>query len=449
MMQEMILSAGIDIGTTTTHLVVSRLGIQTTEAFGTVPRAQIASKEILYQSPVYFTPLLADGDIDGKAVAAILEREYKAAGLTPADLKSGAVIVTGESACKGNAAHVLQEISALAGSFVAAQAGSELESYLSGKGAGADRISAETGKRVANIDIGGGTTNISLFQDGECIDTCCLHIGGRLVKRVGKETAVSRPLAELITDRRLTIRNLENDRADLCRLCDLLAGYIFSALGFRDGDVPEMLVADHLLKPAAPPDILTFSGGVAACMKEQKPDFVYGDIGVLLGKAVKAQAEKCGCCVAVPPGDPIRATVIGAGQFSMEISGSTIEYADIRFPLKNLPCVCTLEQVGSEPCAICPTDFSAPTFSSVSALAEKIMQSSGKLLEKKIPLIVITQADCAKALGLCLKSRLPKRYPFLCADGVACKRGDYIDIGAPVAGGRAVPVVVKTLVFGG
>ena len=140
MKSECILSAGIDIGTTTTHLILSRIGISVTGGFGTVPAVQITSKEIVYKSPVYFTPLFSNGEINGAAVAKIIEREYKAAGICAADLKSGAVIITGESACKGNSAEVLQDIAALSGDFVAAQAGSELESYLSGKGAEAEQI---------------------------------------------------------------------------------------------------------------------------------------------------------------------------------------------------------------------------------------------------------------------------------------------------------------------
>ena len=160
MEKEIILSAGIDIGTTTTQLVISRLTVSVSCGFGAPPQAEIAAKEIVYQSPVYFTPLLENGDIDLQGVALRIQKEYDSAGISPPDLKCGAVIITGESARKGNAAKVLSAISENSGDFVAAEAGSELESYLSGKGAGADKLSEDTGKTVANIDIGGGTTNI-------------------------------------------------------------------------------------------------------------------------------------------------------------------------------------------------------------------------------------------------------------------------------------------------
>lgn len=449
MTDEMILNAGIDIGTTTTHLIISKIGIRVTGGFGTVPRAQISSKEILYKSPVYFTPLLGNGEIDGKKVAAIIADEYKTAGISPHDLKSGAVIVTGESACKGNASYVLHEISELAGDFIAAQAGSELESYLSGKGSSADVISRETGKLTANIDIGGGTTNISLFENGKCLDTCCLNIGGRQIKRNGNAISFSEIVAKLISDSGIAITDLERDRENVYTLCGIMADCIFSALGYGDKNIPGYLVTDHLLKTKKRPDILTFSGGVAECMDGKQAEFAYGDIGVILGKAVERNVKRYGCEVFKNNSTPIRATVIGAGQFSMEISGSTIQYSGMKFPLKNLPCLCSLDEIGDFPCVICPKGEKAPSFSRVRALAQDIAAAANGMIEKNIPLVVMTREDYSKALGQCLKRELPDGYPFLCADGIDCKKGDYVDIGEPVADGRAVPVVVKTLVFGG
>ncbi len=449
MKQEMLLSAGIDIGTTTTHLIISKIGIRVTEGFGIVPKAEIASKEIVYQSPIYFTPLRADDCIDGKAVAAIIKAEYKAAGVAPADLKSGAVIITGESAGKRNAAEVLREISRLAGDFISAEAGNELESYLSGMGAGADALSRQTSKRVANLDIGGGTTDISVFENGVCVDTCCLHIGGRLIRKEKDGIHVSEHLANLLAEHGISVRDLEKDAEQIDCLCDNLADYIFSALGFCKREIPKALVTDHLLSKAARAELFTFSGGVAACMDSPMDRFAFGDIGIPLAQAVQRKVKQYGCTTAVCGASPLRATVIGAGQFSLEVSGSTILLTDVTFPLKNLPCICALEQVRDTPCAICPSVERAPSFQTLSALADDILQAAKRLLQRQLPLVVIVEADCAKALGQCLKRKLPAHYPLLCADGIACRQGDYIDIGAPVADGRAVPVVVKTLVFGG
>lgn len=448
MEKEIILSAGIDIGTTTTHLVISRLVISVSRGFGVPPQAEIAAKEIVYQSPVYFTPLLENGDINGAKVAQIIQKEYAAAGVTKADLKSGAVIVTGESAAKGNAQSVIHAVSELAGDFIAAQAGSELESLLSGRGAGADTLSRETDARVANIDIGGGTTNISVFESGDCVDTCCLHIGGRLIKKESAGICVSGAMQRLLQEENIKINSLEDSAETMIRLCSVLAGYIFTALGFCGGTLPQYLVTDHLLS-IKKPDIVTFSGGVAECMHRQLPDFAFGDIGVLLARAVQDAAKHLQVRVEPAGRSAIRATVIGAGQFSMEISGSTIRYSDIELPLKNLPCVKYISKLGSAPCALCLSGGKAPSFLQLTETAQKIVSAAEQLINRNIPLVVMTEADYSMALGQCLKRLLPKHYPLLCADGICCKEGDYIDIGKPVAGGMAVPVVVKTLVFGG
>lgn len=445
---ETILSAGIDIGTTTTHLVISRLGISISKGFGVVPSAQITSKEILYKSPVYFTPLLENGDIDGAGVAEIIEKEYNAAGIARADLKSGAVIITGESAAKGNARSVIDSISALAGDFIAAQAGSELESLLAGRGAGADILSKESGARVAAVDIGGGTTNISVFEDGECESTACLNIGGRLVREENGRLCVSPVIKKFTAQNNIEITDLKSSVTELNRLCEWLAKRIFTVLGFYGGGIEEYLITDHPLGKKRPETVL-FSGGVAECMGKTAEDFAYGDIGVLLARAVEKEIKTLGIRTAEPLGGAIRATVIGAGQFSLEISGSTIRYSDITLPLKNLPCVQRLSDIGSAPCAICLNGKKAPSFSELCETAEKIVAASRELIKKKIPIVVILKEDCSMALGNCIKRLLPNGCAFLCADGISCKSGDYIDIGKPVAGGMAVPVIVKTLVFGG
>lgn len=450
---EIILSAGIDIGTTTTHLIISKIGICVTGGFAVVPQAEITSKEIIYKSPVYFTPLNDNSSINAKKTAEIISTEYKKAGVKPQDLKSGAVIITGESANKRNSEQVLHAISKLAGSFVAAQAGTQLESYLAGMGSGADKISSDTGMITANVDIGGGTTNISVFDNGECIDDCCLNIGGRLVKELNDGTISFSPTVENICRKKnIVITDFTDEKSisNVKKLCEIMADIIAEALGFGYmTEFHDMCVADHSLTCGQRPQIVTFSGGVAQCMNEEHTIFEFGDIGVLLADAVKKSADKYPCKVIYENENPIRATVIGAGNFSMEISGSTIQYSDISLPIKNVRCVCELSQIGDELCAVCPKTVSSPSFEYVNNLAAEIYRSSKRLIENNLPLIVLIKYDFSKALGMCLKQLLPKNYPFICADSIVCKNGDYIDIGQPVANGKAVPVVVKTLVFGG
>ena len=153
-MHEVILSVGIDIGTSTTQLIFSRLTIENRASSYTVPRIQIVEKEVIYRSLIYFTPLKSSTEIDAEAVKKIVRDEYKAAGMTPEDVKTGAVIITGETARKQNANDVLEALSDLAGDFVVATAGPDLESVLSARGAGTDKLSHEHRTTVANLDVG-------------------------------------------------------------------------------------------------------------------------------------------------------------------------------------------------------------------------------------------------------------------------------------------------------
>ena len=162
MQTEEILSAGIDIGTSTTQLVFSRMILQNTGGFGRIPQIKVVSKEVIYESEIYFTPLSSREEIDGERVHEIIKKEYEKAGVCPADLATGAVIITGETSRKRNAESVVRAIADVAGEFVVATAGADLESVLAGKGAGAADLSQKTGKRVVNLDIGGGTTNMCL-----------------------------------------------------------------------------------------------------------------------------------------------------------------------------------------------------------------------------------------------------------------------------------------------
>ena len=212
-MKETILSVGIDIGTSTTQLIFSRLTIENLASSYMVPRIRIVDKEVTYRSEIYFTPLLSQTEIDAEKVKGIIEREYRKAGMKPEDLQTGAVIITGETARKQNANSVLASLSSMAGDFVVATAGPDLESVLSAKGAGADRISEEKRIAVANIDIGGGTSNIALFQKGSLKGTSCLDIGGRLIKVENGRISYIYPKIQKLAERH-GIRIAVGDRAD-------------------------------------------------------------------------------------------------------------------------------------------------------------------------------------------------------------------------------------------
>ena len=73
-------SVGLDVGTTTTSMIVSRLTVRDQASPFALPDLQIRDRQILYQSPVHFTPLIRDELIDGPALGRILAQEYRNAG---------------------------------------------------------------------------------------------------------------------------------------------------------------------------------------------------------------------------------------------------------------------------------------------------------------------------------------------------------------------------------
>ncbi|MDN6128004.1 MAG: ethanolamine ammonia-lyase reactivating factor EutA, partial [Tetragenococcus halophilus] len=187
MASEKILSVGIDLGTSTTQLVLSELTIENFASAFSVPRITISDKKVIYRSDVIFTPLLNETEIADEPIKKFVLAQYDKLDINKDDIQMGAVIITGETARKKNANRVLQALSGYAGDFVVATAGPDLESIIAGKGAGAQTYSEQNGNTIVNIDVGGGTSNLAVFKNGEVIDAACFDIGGRLIK-VDSET---------------------------------------------------------------------------------------------------------------------------------------------------------------------------------------------------------------------------------------------------------------------
>ncbi|SCI49351.1 reactivating factor for ethanolamine ammonia lyase [uncultured Flavonifractor sp.] len=475
LLHEVILSVGIDIGTSTTQLIFSRLTIENQASSYTVPRINIVDKEVIYRSRIYFTPLRSPTEIDAEAVKKIVRSEYRAAGITPEELKTGAVIITGETARKENANEVLSALSDLAGDFVVATAGPDLESVLSGRGAGADVLSKEKHTTVANLDIGGGTTNIALYEKGTLRGTCCLDVGGRLIKVAdGRISYIYPKIQALAKDNGIEIK--VGDRAypeQLYGVCRLMAAQLAQALHLAapDGHHAGMYTNDGRALPPQPQiQAVTYSGGVADCIYQKMEDdvFRFGDVGVLLGKAVRADPDlnRVELCQAA---ETIRATVVGAGTHTTEVSGSTIRYERDKLPIKNVPILKvsqedeeSLETLKSsiiqqmplfapegkvEQIAIAFTGEKRTSFADVQALAAAVIESAKEVIQGPYPLIVVVENDIGKVLGNALNVLLEHKKDVICIDGIKTLSGDYIDIGEPIAGGQVLPVVIKTLIF--
>ena len=418
-----LISIGLDVGTTTTQLIVSRLTVENRSGAFSVPEMDITGRKILYKSPVHFTPLIRDELVDGAAIKKLVAQEYQNAGISRSAVDTGAVIITGETSRKENAEAVLRELSGFAGDFAVATAGPDLESVLAAKGAGAVARSEKTGKTLLHMDIGGGTCNMALIENGKIAQTGCLNIGGRLVKhQKGKVTYVS-PAVRGLTD----LAPGEYERpGQMEGLAKLLALALEMAAGLR----PKTELLDKLTTkgttwtPPKKPVACSFSGGVAACM-EQPGD--YGDLGGILGKAIR-ESVLCNGEFYICP-DAIRATVIGAGSYATQLSGSTVYYKNIDLPLQNL-------QVGEDITVLkdIKTDYE-----SIKAMARKLIHSAADR-----PIYAVLEQDVAKALGHCIALAAPEK-AFLCIDRVQLKENSLLDVGKPV--GACLPVVIKTIIF--
>src|SRR5262249_38108952 len=140
----------------------------------------VVSRETLFQSSVALTPYASEERIDGAGLGAIIDRAYADARIDPADIDTGVVILTGEALRRENSQAIASLIAEKGGDFVCASAGHHMESMLAAYGSGAARGSSEGGKRILNIDIGGGTTKLGLVENGKVTATAAVHVGGRL-----------------------------------------------------------------------------------------------------------------------------------------------------------------------------------------------------------------------------------------------------------------------------
>ena len=441
-MSERLLSVGLDVGTTSSQMILSELLVENQAGAFSVPQLEIAQRKILYRGDVHFTPLLGGDRVDAAALRKLIEEDYRKAGIRREDVDTGAIIITGETSRKENARAVLAEMSGFAGDFVVATAGPHLESVLAAKGAGAVEYSGKHGKRVLHMDIGGGTSNLALIEDGKIVRTGCLNVGGRLLKfdESGIVTYVS-PVLDGICP--LKVGQKAQPEA-VAAVAEILVQALEMAAGLREKkELLERLWTKESGEPwlEMPENVtLSFSGGVADCIEKNVPWLTYGDMGPVLGQAIR----KSRLCQGeyVLGDETIRATVIGAGCHSTQLSGSTVFYQNVDFPLQNVPVVTSAEELEQQETAaiLALGGQTAPTYGEIKRLAGEIAEGfAGK------PVYVCMEQDMAKALGQALALRLGKDRSVLCIDRVRLDEGSYLDVGAPV--GPALPVVVKTLVL--
>ena len=474
-----ILSVGIDVGTSTTQVVFSKLQMDNAGGYFSVPRVAIVDKEVVYKSEVYMTPLKTDVLIDTDALRDIVAAEFRKAGYRPEDTDSGAVIITGESARKENSDAVLKSLSDFAGDFVVSAAGPDMESLIAGKGSGAWQYSMDHHCRVANLDIGGGTTNVVLFEDGETLARGCLDIGGRLIcmNPQGIITKVSPAAAVMAQAAGVSVS--VGDRCDELKLTAVtrqMAAALNAYLGVGTKDIDAIL---RQIKTPGSSDFpvpekvqaVFFSGGVADLIYHESADtWAYGDIGVLLGRAIR-ESRLFTDFQKMEPGETIRATVVGAGTYTTTISGSTITYSDDIFTLKNIP-VIKLDEELQEACFAGETEpvirriqwalgqndeehfilampgKRNPGYTEMKRAAASIRQIMDRVQPPGEPILLVIESDIAKAMGQMIRQQPDLKRQVVAIDSIHVEDGEYVDMGKPMMNGMVIPVVVKTLIFG-
>lgn len=476
--REMI-SVGIDVGTTTTQVVFSRLEIADVSQPGRVPRFSVTSKSAIYESPIYFTPLITPEEVDVQALEEIIQKEYRLAGIRPEDVETGAVIITGEIARVQNADEILQAVSDLAGDFVCTVAGPNVESQISGRGSGAAAYSVEHFTTVTNVDIGGGTSNAAVFRVGDHISSSALAVGGRQLV-IESTSGIVRHIAPpgRIIVQELGLPIYVGKRADLevlTRFTDCMADLVADLVTGVETDLGHRLQLSPPMIGTEGSKVLFISGGVGAyfydpvIINSLSDVLIYDDVGPLFAQSLRLNSRLRKMRVERPI-QTTRATVMGASSQTVTLSGSTIWAEAKILPLRNLP---VIRPHLSEADYLSPDRLSAAIrlavqrwdidresaafaialdlphkldFQAMHAIAEGVVSFAGSYLSVDTPLVLVTEMDYAQVLGQTVNSLAPQ-YSLISIDQIGLGEGDFIDIGEPILGGRVVPLSVKTLIF--
>jgi ethanolamine utilization protein EutA len=463
-------SVGVDIGSSTSHLVFSRLEMRQE---GT--RYVVVRREILSESEILLTPYIDESTIDVKILGEFINRQYEEAGLGREDVDTGALILTGVAVRRRNARAIGELFAKEAGRFVAVSAGDRLESTMAAHGSGAVVRSAQSDGAILNIDIGGGTSKFALCSRGKVREVTAMDVGARLVAlddkgRLVRVEEAGRRHALAAAVRLEPGRTLSQE--SLRAMASVMADRLVEALR-QDSLSP---ATRDLLR--LPPlsyrgriNAITFSGGVSEYIyaRERRS---FGDLGALLAGEVRMRVEKLGIAV-LEPTARIRATVIGASQYTVQVSGSTIFITPPEVvPVRNIPVVAPdfrwggddIDQVavkdavhsalirlelmnGKQPVAIGFHWEGSATFARLQAFCSGVMEGLEGILAKGHPLMLVNDGDIGGILGLHFKEEMGLEGAVISIDGISLNEFDYIDIGALIPASGAVPVVVKSLVF--
>jgi ethanolamine utilization protein EutA len=470
-----LLSVGIDVGSSTSHLVFSRITLKREQSFfNPSNRFLPINREIVYEGQIIFTPLSNSNTIDIESVINFIQEEYKKANIATNMIDTGAVIVTGEAARKQNAAEIVKRISSETGKFVSATAGPNFEAFLGAMGSGIVKYSQTTQRTIMNVDVGGGSCKLSIISNGYIHSTAAIRVGGRLlgidkkykIWRIDepsyilmRELNMNYQLGDIISEKK--VRILAKKYAEV--LLEVMRGPTKS-------NIAKKLMLTDNLDFTIPIDEYSFSGGIAEMIYGETKEF--DDIGKYLAQEILNLMNSLNLPV-VEPDNKIRATVIGAGAFSLSISGSTC-FVDknIKLPVFNIPVIpvnVTFEDFSARKVeeevnrTFKNFDFEEGKDSVALYFTRPILSSSERLLifakalERALPnsvankkmIILLFGMDIARILATTIRRETSIKTNLICLDELILKAGDWIDIGEPLHNGEAYPVTIKSLIFKG
>jgi ethanolamine utilization protein EutA len=465
-----LISVGVDIGSSTTHLVFSRLKMEQRDG-----RYVVAERDIIFESDIFLTPYSDADSIDATALGDFINLQYGWAQLTPDQIDTGALILTGVAVRRKNARAIGELFSLETGKFVSVSAGDHLEAAMAAHGSGAVLNSGQARVSVMNVDIGGGTTKIAICDQGAIVDLTAVDIGARLValdtdssiirieesgKLFASECGISLVIGEPPPPG--AMETMAEKMAD--RLAEIIA------LGTLSAET-EALLRLPSMSWRGPIDAVTFSGGVSEYVygyeKQQ-----FGDLGPLLARAVRARVEAAGLRI-MESVENIRATVVGASQYTIQLSGTTIYVSpeDI-LPLRNVPVIApgfaldpdSLDEraiaafvddalrrldlsKGEQPVAICFDWLGSASYQRTHAFLKGVTRGLAAILENGHPMVLVCEGDIGRVFGIHAAEELKLDAPIISVDGITLNEFDFIDIGAVLPGTGAVPVVIKSLLF--
>jgi len=459
-------SVGIDIGSSTSHLMFSQLMIGYPSLHQRRPT--VLERRVIARSPILLTPFTGDWNIEAEPLKVLVDATFQKAGLVRDDIDTGAVIITGEAARRDNARKIAELFSDEAGRFVCATAGPNLETIMAAHGSGAVLKSREEGLTVLNIDVGGGTTKVSVIDAGRIRRTSALNIGARLLAHdegwvmTRLEKAGRRFLADLGYDLDIGAKVEEDLRR---RLAARMAHVLFDTLGGGKPPWDDLYITPPF-DDLPPLDGILFSGGVSEYIYGRETS-AFGDLGPDLGEEIRREAKKRGFQI-FDSSEGIRATVIGASQYTVQLSGETIHVPEAaKLPVRNLRVfmvhvdwespvagraeTATKKALRERDREVCGAPFvlafSSPPFfgyGAVQELARGIDEALATLPVEDRPNALVFEQNVGRVVGGILSSK----WNLPCVDEINLSELDFIDVGEVVEGESFVPVVVKSLAFG-